>query len=161
MSTHAVRAHALELKLPPALVVLLVAAAMWLLGRLGPSLPIAPRWRTALAAGLLFAGLAVAIAGVVTFRRARTTVNPMQPERVSSMVVHGIYQYSRNPMYLGMLLVLAAWAAWLASVPALLGLPAFVLYLGRFQIVPEERARAPAKVKSGGPDKLAFVPIDS
>jgi protein-S-isoprenylcysteine O-methyltransferase Ste14 len=66
----------------------------------------------------------------------------MQPEQVSNMVTDGIYRHSRNPMYLGMLLVLAAWAAWLASAPALLGLPVFVLYLNRFQIVPEERVLA-------------------
>ncbi|HWJ07114.1 MAG TPA: isoprenylcysteine carboxylmethyltransferase family protein [Steroidobacteraceae bacterium] len=142
MPMNADRAHALELKLPPAVVLLLVAFGMWLLGRVGPPLPLTDGVRALLAAGLLAAGIAVAAAGVVTFRRARTTVNPMQPDRVSSMVTDGIYRHSRNPMYLGMLLVLAAWAAWLASVPALLGLPVFVLYLTRFQIVPEERVLA-------------------
>lgn len=141
-NANADRAHALELKLPPALVVLLVAFGMWLLGRAGPRLPLTTGVRTLLAVGLLAAGLAVAVAGVVTFRRARTTVNPMQPDRVSSMVTDGIYRHSRNPMYLGMLLVLAAWGAWLASAPALFGLPVFVLYLNRFQIVPEERVLA-------------------
>lgn len=142
MPTNADRTHALELKLPPALVLLLVAFGMWLLDRAGPPLPLSDGVRTLLVAGLLAVGVAVAVAGVVTFRRARTTVNPMQPDRVSSMVTGGIYRYSRNPMYLGMLLVLAAWAAWLASVPTLIGLPVFVLYMNRFQIVPEERVLA-------------------
>lgn len=142
MSTHHERARALELKVPPALVLLLVGLAMWPLQRLGPSLPLTHGARVLLAVGLLVAGVAVAAAGVVTFRRARTTVNPLHPEQVSSMVTSGIYRHSRNPMYLGMLLVLAAWAAWLASAPALLGLPVLVLYLNRFQILPEERVLA-------------------
>jgi protein-S-isoprenylcysteine O-methyltransferase Ste14 len=142
MQAQAERIHPLELKVPPVLVLLLVAAGMWLLARYGPLLPLVGSARAVLTTALLAMGLAVALAGVVAFRRARTSVNPLEPDRVSSMVTHGIYRYSRNPMYLGMLFVLAAWAAWLASAPALLGLPAFVLYMNRFQIVPEERVLA-------------------
>jgi protein-S-isoprenylcysteine O-methyltransferase Ste14 len=133
----------LELRVPPLLVLLLVALGMWLAARLlGPRLELTANVRGLMALVLLAFGLAVAAGGVMSFRRARTTVNPMQPAQVSSMVTGGVYRFSRNPMYLGMLFVLAAWAAWLASVPALLGLPIFVLYLTRFQIVPEERVLA-------------------
>jgi protein-S-isoprenylcysteine O-methyltransferase Ste14 len=91
----------------------------------------------------LFAtGIAIAVAGVREFRRARTTVNPLTPAAASAMVRSGIYRHTRNPMYLGMLLMLAGWAVWLASVAALAVLPAFVLYLNRLQIEPEERALA-------------------
>jgi protein-S-isoprenylcysteine O-methyltransferase Ste14 len=91
---------------------------------------------------LLAAGILVAVAGVLEFRRARTTVNPTTPQASSSMVCSGIYSRTRNPMYLGMLLMLAAWAAWLANPAALVVLPAFLLYLNRFQIEPEERILA-------------------
>ena len=64
----------------------------------------------------------------------------MHPDRSAALVAGGIYRSSRNPMYLGFLLLLAAWACWLANPLALAGLPAFVLYLNRFQIAPEERA---------------------
>jgi protein-S-isoprenylcysteine O-methyltransferase Ste14 len=134
--------NALELKVPPLAVVLVIALGMWFVARLGPSLPFADVFRSLLACALLVAGIVVATAGVVTFRMARTTVNPMQPGQASRMVTGGVYRYSRNPMYLGMLLVLAAWAVWLASVPALLGVALFVLYINRFQILPEERALA-------------------
>ena len=53
-----------------------------------------------------------------------------------------IYRLSRNPMYLGFLLVLAAWAVLLANVLVLLPVVAFVIYMNRFQITPEERALA-------------------
>jgi protein-S-isoprenylcysteine O-methyltransferase Ste14 len=135
--------HGLELRVPPLLVVVVVAFGMWLVARsFDPRLEIAAGLRAAVAASLLACGLALAVGGVMAFRRARTTVNPMQPGQATSMVTGGVYRFSRNPMYLGMLFVLAAWAAWLASVPALCVLPIFVLYLNRFQIVPEERVLA-------------------
>ncbi len=87
-------------------------------------------------------GLLVALAGVREFRRARTTLHPQQPEAASSVVRSGIYARSRNPMYLGMLLVLVAWGAWLANLASLALAAAFVPYLNRFQIEPEERAMA-------------------
>ena len=63
----------------------------------------------------------------------------MSPEKSSALVCTGIYKYSRNPMYLGMALLLLAWAIYLASAWALLGVLAYVLYITRFQIIPEER----------------------
>ena len=82
------------------------------------------------------------MAGVVSFRQAQTIVNPLKPETASALVRSGIYQYSRNPMYVGFALLLLAWACYLASPVALFGLLGFVLYMNRFQISPEERALA-------------------
>jgi protein-S-isoprenylcysteine O-methyltransferase Ste14 len=92
--------------------------------------------------GLALLGALTCLGGVVAFRRAKTTVNPMEPNTTSSLVVSGIYRYTRNPMYLGFLLILIAWAAALSNVLALLSAPAFVLYMNCFQILPEERALA-------------------
>lgn len=135
--------RALELKIPPVLVLLLVGAAMAAVDAAAVvplELPLAGR---AAAAGVLFAlGVGVAVAGVLAFRRVRTTVNPTRPEASTAIVSTGIYAFSRNPMYLGMLLVLAAWGAWLADPLALLGPPVFVLWMNLFQIRPEERALA-------------------
>jgi len=69
-----------------------------------------------------------------------TTVNPMRPDSTSSLVVSGIYKYTRNPMYLGFLLVLVGWAIFLSNLAAFALLPAFVVYMNHFQIGPEERA---------------------
>jgi protein-S-isoprenylcysteine O-methyltransferase Ste14 len=66
----------------------------------------------------------------------------MKPDSASSLVVSGIYKYTRNPMYLGFLLVLLGWAAFLSNLAALALLPAFVAYMNRFQIRPEERVLA-------------------
>jgi len=91
------------------------------------------------AALLLAAGVAVALGGVVSFRRARTTVNPLKPETTAALVVSGVYSFTRHPMYLGMVSVLLAWAVFLASPWSLAGPVLFALYITRFQIVPEER----------------------
>lgn len=136
------RMHKLELKVPPPLVALLIAAAMWGLSLVVP--PVAPptTLRTIIAIAIACVGIGIDIAGAITFRRARTTINPLRPNASSALVTTGVYRFTRNPMYVGLAVVLLAWAIWLASVPALLGLPAFVIYISRFQIAPEERALA-------------------
>ena len=131
---------ALELKVPPVALALLVGLGMWLLARHVPAgalpLPMAG-W---IGASLAAVGIAVSIAGVVEFRRARTTVDPTRPEAASSMVTSGIYSRTRNPMYLGMLVLLTGWALWLSNAASLALLPVFVLAISRLQIQPEERA---------------------
>ena len=132
--------HAFELKIPPPAVVLVMGVLMWLVARVLPMLGFEFPLRSQVAAGLAIAGTVMAAAGVVSFRRAETTVNPMKPASSSSLVVSGIYKLTRNPMYLGFLLVLLGWAIFLSNVIAFLLLPAYVFYMNRFQIEPEERA---------------------
>ena len=129
----------LDLKVPPPLVALLVAIAMWGIS-LGPfSWEAPPLMRMAGALAIAAVGAAFSVGGVIAFRRAKTTVNPMKPEAASSLVSSGVYRATRNPMYVGLLLVLVAWAVFLSSFLALLGPLAFIAYIGRFQITPEER----------------------
>ncbi|WP_333797221.1 methyltransferase family protein [Rheinheimera sp.] len=134
----------LELKIPPLLLVLIFAGLMFAARHLLPLWQVIPPelwwWRAGLAGLWALAGVMVALLGVVTFRRAKTTVNPLTPQAASDLVQNGIFRYSRNPMYLGMLLVLVAWALWLADISAFVPLPFFVWYLNQFQIQPEERA---------------------
>ena len=129
----------LELRIPPPAVGLLVAAGMLAVARLPPSMAIPWLVRLLIAAALFVAGIAVALGGVVSFRRTRTTVNPLKPDTTTALVVTGVYSFTRNPMYLGMVLVLIAWAVFLASPWTLAGPAVFALYITRFQIVPEER----------------------
>lgn len=77
---------------------------------------------------------------VVGFVGAKTTVDPLHPELASQLVERGMYRFSRNPMYLAMALLLLAWAVCCRSLLAWLGPLCFVLYITRFQIIPEERA---------------------
>ncbi|MDH4873470.1 isoprenylcysteine carboxylmethyltransferase family protein [Pseudomonas sp. BN515] len=132
----------MEHRIPPPLVAVLFGVLMWLLARWVPGIDAAAGWRIALALLVLAAGVAVCLSGVLSFRHAGTTVNPLQPETASSLVSSGIYRHTRNPMYLGFAIALVAWSIYLASPVALLGVAGFVLYMNRFQIGPEEQALA-------------------
>jgi protein-S-isoprenylcysteine O-methyltransferase Ste14 len=131
--------RALELRIPPPVVALLVALAMWGVSLETSRIDVAAALRNAAAILLGAVGFACAIAGVVAIRRARTTTSPIKPETATSLVTSGIYRFTRNPMYLGLCFVLLAWAVFLSSAWALLGPVAFALYIGRFQITPEEK----------------------
>ncbi len=125
---------------PPVAALLCVAAPMWLVTRLSPALAVDLPARRVAALVLALTGAAVALAGVAGFRRARTTVNPLRPEKASALVTSGIFRWTRNPMYLGLAIVLLGWAAWLAHPLAVLGVPAFVAWMNQSQIPREERA---------------------
>jgi protein-S-isoprenylcysteine O-methyltransferase Ste14 len=113
---------------------------MWTVAHLPPILQLPRLVRVLVAAVLGATGVAVALGGVMSFRRAKTTVNPLKPETSVALVSTGVYSFTRNPMYLGMVLALFAWAAYLSSIWSFVGPVLFALYITRFQIVPEERA---------------------
>lgn len=131
----------LELKIPPPVVMLLAGALMKGLAIHVPSAGGTWPGRGILMTVLLVLGVGAGLAGVMGFRRQATTVNPHRPQQSTALVTSGIYRLSRNPMYLGMVLLLMAWATWLGSLLALgVGPALFVLFITRFQIIPEERA---------------------
>lgn len=129
-----------ELRIPPLALTVAVVAAMvgtahWL-----------PDWwaswpgSMAVAAVVGVVGALLAILGVYEFRRARTTVNPLTPDNASRVVKGGVFRYSRNPMYLGMALLLLALALHQSHALSFAWVAGYVAYLNRFQILPEERA---------------------
>lgn len=130
----------LELKIPPPAVAVLVGAAMWFVARFGPVLELPFSVRVAVFVGIALIGAGVAISGNREFRRAKTTANPFKPESTTALVTSGIFRRTRNPMYVGVTLVIVGWATFLCSALALAGPVVFVLYISRFQIAPEERA---------------------
>lgn len=131
--------QSLELKVPPPAVALVTAVLMWLVSWAVPVLGFAIPARIILAIILVVAGVITSIAGVATFARAKTTLNPTKPEASSSLVSWGVYSLTRNPMYLGLLLVLTGWAIFLSNALPFPFLPAYIVYINRFQIAPEER----------------------
>jgi protein-S-isoprenylcysteine O-methyltransferase Ste14 len=130
---------ALELKIPPLVVVAIAWLGMWATSRLLPALTFPVAGRLWLAGAVLALGLGTLVAGVLAFAKARTTVDPLHPDASTSVVTVGIYRLTRNPMYLGMLLALTSWSILLSNLAALVFLPAFVWFIDRFQIRPEER----------------------
>ena len=134
--------NALALKVPPVAQVIITAAAMYGVSKMVPALTFSLNGSTALAVGLGMMGMSLGVMGVTQFRKAQTTPNPQALEKVSSLVTSGIYGYSRNPMYVGLVLVLFSWALYLSHFLAFVLLPIFILYMTRFQIQPEERMLA-------------------
>lgn len=132
----------LELKVPPVVLVFVVAAGMWAVSAISSDLPFSIPGVIWLSACIAVAGIGIALLGVLEFRSAGTTVDPRVPDQSANLVVRGVYRYSRNPMYLGFLLVLCGWGLFLGNALSLLFLPLFVWYMTRFQILPEERFMA-------------------
>ena len=91
-------------------------------------------------AGIFLLGIIIIAIGGYYFRKAKTTVNPMTPEKSTELVTKGIYNYSRNPMYIGFLTWLIAWAVFLGNLINLLFLPIFIVLVNRLYIIPEEKA---------------------
>ena len=127
-------------RFPPLAVATSFGIATWVVASTLPALRCDFIGRRPIALGLFALGVAISLAGVIAFRRARTTTNPLRPDAASALVVTGIYTRTRNPMYLGFVLMLLAWCAWLAHPVTLLGIPGFVAWMNRFQIPAEERA---------------------
>jgi len=128
------------LRFPPLAVAMSFGIAMWVVARALPSLRCEFLGRCPTALALFALGAAISLSGVIAFRRARTTTNPLRPDAASALVVTGIYTRTRNPMYLGFVVMLLAWCAWLAHPVTLLGIPGFVAWMNRYQIPAEERA---------------------
>ncbi len=130
----------LDLKVPPPLVALIAAGLMWLLGNYIETTVIDVPYKSTLCYLLVGVGLLIDVFAIRQFRRAKTTVNPLRPSNATSLVNAGIYQYTRNPMYLGNFMFLLVWLVWLGTPYALLGLVFYVVYMNQFQIKPEEKA---------------------
>jgi protein-S-isoprenylcysteine O-methyltransferase Ste14 len=130
----------LENRFPPPLVAAAFVAAMSACARWLPILDVSFPGQ-GLATGLVVAaGLGVMAFAIAQFARARTTINPLHPAAASALVDGGVFRLTRNPMYLGLALVLAGLALWLGDGGSAFLVAGFVAYITCFQIVPEERA---------------------
>jgi len=128
----------MKLKVPPVVVVAITAFSMRAIDKyLSVELLTfsAPKWIIILTS--IFGFLCILL-GIIQFTIKKTTVNPHKPEESTSLVSSGIYNISRNPMYLGMLILLVFYGLFLGDGLAFLALPLFVWYMNSFQIQPEE-----------------------
>ena len=129
----------LENRIPPPIVMVVTGLAMWALSWVTSMVHIPAGIRYGVVGVLLVFGVSVAGLAVSSFRRAGTTINPVKIDNASSLVTTGIYAFTRNPMYVGLATLLVTLAVLLSNAWLLLGPLFFVLYITRFQIIPEER----------------------
>jgi protein-S-isoprenylcysteine O-methyltransferase Ste14 len=125
-------------KIPPPIITLICGLGIYF------SRPLFPKYNyisiDIIAASFLLLGIIILITSVLSFKRRSTTVSPLQPENASYLVVSGIFKYSRNPMYLGMLLILISMTIKFNFVGGILIIFAFITFITKFQIIPEETA---------------------
>lgn len=127
----------LELKIPPLLVTLIFGVLIWAMPspyEMSNSMVL-----YVLSGILFFIGSLVSVLGVWEFKKQKTTVNPMSPQESNSLVIRGIYKFSRNPMYLGFLLWLSSYGFFIGNCLFPIPIIGFVFYMNQFQIIPEEK----------------------
>lgn len=129
----------LELLIPPPIVAAVIATLMWQVAPILPAPEQLANHHIILSSIVAFAGFLSAAAGVFAVMKNKTTINPHSPQKTSRLVTSGIFSYTRNPMYVGILLVLGGWGLYLSHIAPLLMPLLFILYMNRFQVIPEER----------------------
>ena len=131
----------MHLKIPPVVIAIMAIIMMVIITKTLPQFSFALPYKLIIAVVVAALGITIAAAGVKSFRRLETTVNPTKPDTASTLAVDGIYRRTRNPMYLGVLLFLTACGIYSANLVAFVAGPlAFFVYMNAFQIKPEEDA---------------------
>ena len=128
----------METKIPPPLVTLVFGMSIYFSREMFPAIEI--QYSLYLGIFLLLSGFFILVSAVRLFRKDETTVNPLSPEQATKLVTDGIFKYSRNPMYLGMAIVLSSIAVFFNLLGGIILIALFCAYITKFQIIPEERA---------------------
>ena len=129
----------LQLKIPPPVYAIIIRILMWLLNRYFPVLQMidSPWNRTGIVI-MIIAGSSD-LWSLFLFFKKHTTPNPMKPQNTTGIVTTGLYRFSRNPMYAGLLTILTGYAVWLGSLIPFLLLPVFYWLITEMQIKAEEK----------------------
>jgi protein-S-isoprenylcysteine O-methyltransferase Ste14 len=127
-------------KIPPPIILLLAGIAMWFVAHSEYAYKIAIPFALVIAIALAASGVFISASAIRQFGSAETTISPLEPDTATSLVHTGVFRRTRNPMYVGLLLVLSGWMIWLQSVSNLVVLFAFLFWLNELQIKPEEAA---------------------
>ena len=130
----------MQLKIPPALQAFIFGLSMWIIDKyftIGNFTFIGQKITAKI---IFFVGILITFLAILSFKKAKTTSDPTNPSKATSLVTNGIYKYSRNPMYLTIVIVLFSWMIALGNVFNVIILFIFVYYITTYQIKPEEEA---------------------
>ena len=128
----------METKIPPPIVTLIFIFLIGFSNKLID--PFSFEYQTPLGVMIIICGLSVLISAARVFKQLETTINPMQPSQASKLAIIGPFKYTRNPMYLGMSIMLIGFGLIFGAKLTVCLVVMFVLYITVFQIIPEERA---------------------
>ena len=123
-------------KIPPPIVTFFFGLCIYFLQEYFPEFNL--EFLTILSYIFYFAGLTILVLAVRLFKKQNTTVNPIKIENASSLVTSGIFKYSRNPMYFGMIMILFGLALMFNLIGGILFTLLFAIYITKYQIRPEE-----------------------
>lgn len=126
--------------IPPIFQVIICGGVSWIVAKNANMLDYDWTGNTILGAIFITAGMLLIIAALLEFKRAKTTINPIDPSKAQNLVADGLYKYTRNPMYLSLALLLIGYAILQSDVLAFLGPVLFVVMMTVLQIKPEEAA---------------------
>ncbi len=129
----------LELKIIPPLVTAIFALLMWSVTKITPEYAIFGQYKTTLAIIILSLGIFIMLVAAAFILKAKTTINPMRPDKSSSLVTSGLYKFSRNPIYLADFIILIAFGVYLSNIFSFIIMIGFIFYMNKFQVKPEER----------------------
>ena len=128
----------METKIPPPIVTLIFGLSIYFSRGVFQAVEIQHSFYIGIL--LLLGGVTILISAVRSFKKDKTTINPLSPEQATKLVTDGIFKYSRNPMYLGMVFILSSMAVLFNLIGGIILIALFCFYITKFQIIPEERA---------------------
>jgi protein-S-isoprenylcysteine O-methyltransferase Ste14 len=128
----------MKLLIPPPIQAFCCAGIMWMISSYVPELGYSFRFSNYLVGAFLISGVIIDLTAIKSFMQAKTTISPLSPNNSSSLVVSGIYKFTRNPMYVGLVLILTGFAFWVENYGAFAVVPCFVYFITNYQIIPEE-----------------------
>ena len=124
------------IKIPPPLIVLVLIVSIYFSSKKIDLINIPLQMEISIL--ILSAGILIFVNPVLQFIKSKTTVNPIQFEEVNKLVTSGIFKYSRNPMYLGMLMIVLSTSIFYLNIYSILTPLLFILWINKFQIKREE-----------------------
>jgi len=128
----------MKLLVPPPVQAIICAACMWVIAARFPVLGFSFSMQQEVAIAICVIGILVDLISVGLFTKLKTTVSPFSPQKTKKLVTSGLYQFSRNPMYLGMVIILLGLGVWLGNFAAFALVPGFMWFVTIYQIIPEE-----------------------
>ena len=128
----------MKTKIPPPILALVMIVLIYLSSFFIESTTF--NYQGSLSVLVLILGLACAIPSFKLFARYKTTISPLKPSDTTVLVTEGMYRYSRNPMYLGLLLLTIASTIWFGTWFGIIINIVFIFLINFLQIIPEEEA---------------------
>ena len=123
-------------KIPPPLVVLILVISTFFSSKKIDLIQIP--LQNLISIFILSMGILILLNPVLKFKKSKTTINPIKFKKVNKLVTSGIYKYSRNPMYLGLLMIVISSSIFYLNIYSILTPLFFYVWINRFQIKREE-----------------------